>query len=110
MNQPTFTPYSSTTSSLGYCNICYASYDRTDRKPLIICPQQHTICKTCLVAIKQRPRCPFCRAPLDFERIRVSREVLEFMKGRERKGRELEFGKSNASRRMDRFITEKTIE
>jgi hypothetical protein len=35
--------------------------------------------------------------------------VLEFMKGRERKG-ELEFGKSNASRRMDRFITEKTIE
>ncbi len=74
---PFFTPYSSSASCMGYCNICYQRYDDSSNKPLLICRQNHLICKTCMVAIRDRLRCPFCREDIDIHRIRVDRQLIE---------------------------------
>lgn len=77
--QPYFTPYSSNTSSQGYCNICYNQYDLGDNKPLLICSQDHSICRECLKAIRRNLRCPFCRENIRLNRIRLNRVALELV-------------------------------
>jgi hypothetical protein len=71
-----FTPYSSSTSSLGYCNICCNRYDQEEYKPLLICQNDHSVCRACLRTIIRKPRCPFCRTAIDLHRIRLNRQAL----------------------------------
>ena len=71
------TPYSSVLSINGYCNICYSPYDSTDFKPLLICSNDHTTCKHCLLAIKVNLRCPFCRADIHLHKIRLNSTALD---------------------------------
>jgi len=73
MIQPNFTPFTSNATSRGFCSICYNSYDFDKKKPLLICEKDHTICKMCLLAIRERLRCPFCRSAIHLDRIRVSK-------------------------------------
>ena len=71
------TPYSSALTLNGYCNICYSPYDATECKPLLICPNDHTTCKPCLLAFKANLRCPFCRADIYLDKIRLNYAALE---------------------------------
>lgn len=77
LNSSLFTPYSSSIDSQGKCNICYNRYDNNTSKPLLICPQDHCLCKTCLLAIRKTSRCPFCRANIDLNKIRLNQQVLD---------------------------------
>ena len=79
------TPYSSVLSQQGYCNICYSPYDLEQVKPLLICTNYHSICKQCLLAIKHRPLCPFCRAPVKLNRIRINPEAYRLIVAASRK-------------------------
>ena len=55
------------------CGICANPYDRGGRVPTVICTHQHTICRTCLDALRiKAPHCPFCREKIDFGRICVN--------------------------------------
>lgn len=77
--QPYFTPYSSSISSQGYCNICYNQYDFEENKPLLICSQDHSICRECLRAIRRNLKCPFCREIIRINRIRLNKVALELV-------------------------------
>lgn len=89
MIRATITPYSSSLSSRGYCNICYNPYDLEHYKPLLICRNDHSVCKACLLAIKQRLRCPFCREAVALDRIRINRAAVDLLIAKSRKGSQL---------------------
>jgi hypothetical protein len=45
------------------CPICSLAYNTSDRRPLLVCNQQHDVCSDCVAKLKDGP-CPSCRAPL----------------------------------------------
>lgn len=56
-----------------YCNICLFEYDE-ERKPLILSPCGHTLCKKCIDNIIQNKcLCPYCNSSLD----KKSNELIE---------------------------------
>ena len=42
------------------CEICTLSFDLTKKLPMVLCLNQHCICKTCLEDLKDH-KCPSCR-------------------------------------------------
>ena len=58
------------------CPICIFPYNRGDRLPIFLCSNTHTICRQCLNEIRYRsPQCPFCRQPIDFDRLRTDHQI-----------------------------------
>lgn len=56
-----------------YCNICFFEYDE-ERKPLILSPCGHTLCKECIDNIIQNKcLCPYCNSSID----KKSNELIE---------------------------------
>ena len=47
------------------CEICVELYDFEAKLPMMICPNQHCICKACLEELKDQ-KCPTCRFEIDF--------------------------------------------
>ncbi|KAL0218230.1 hypothetical protein RCL1_009078 [Eukaryota sp. TZLM3-RCL] len=43
------------------CSVCLIPFDENARQPLIICSNNHSICKDCIPSLKI---CPFCRSRL----------------------------------------------
>ena len=84
MIQASLSPYSSMLSSNGFCNICYNSYDMLEHKPLLICSNDHSVCKQCLMSIRRRLKCPFCRAEVRLHRIRLNKEAVFLAKAKSR--------------------------
>lgn len=83
MLQSSQSPYSSILSLQGICNICFNTYDLDNSKPLLICLNDHSVCKQCLLAIKNnRLRCPFCRIRIRLDRIRLNYSALNAAKAR----------------------------
>ena len=50
------------------CQICNVCFNTKERAPLIICPSNHSVCKTCADSFSKKNlnRCPFCRVELNF--------------------------------------------
>ena len=50
------------------CQICNVCFNTKERAPLIICPSNHSVCKTCADSFSKKSlnRCPFCRVELNF--------------------------------------------
>jgi hypothetical protein len=59
------------------CSICLASYDRGTRLPLIICSNHHTICQDCLLRLRDRADCPFCRQRIEILKVDVNDEIYD---------------------------------
>ena len=59
------------------CQICNVCFNTKERAPLIICPSNHLVCKTCIDSFckKSLTRCPFCRVELNFAHL-PSNELL----------------------------------
>jgi hypothetical protein len=109
MIRRTITPYSSSVSSRGFCNICYNPYDLDQFKPLLICHNDHSVCKQCLIAIKKTLRCPFCRTDFRMDRIRLNQPAVDFLIAKSRRGSQLSIqSKSPENKRNERLITEQT--
>ena len=42
------------------CNICFELFNLEERCPMLVCSNQHTICKLCLDDLKIQA-CPYCK-------------------------------------------------
>lgn len=59
------------------CCCCWNSFDFENKKPIMICTEQHLLCEMCLNDVE---KCPLCRVNIDKKRIRVSHEKVKMMK------------------------------
>lgn len=72
------------------CPICEESYDTEDRRPYIMCPNNHQICIQCLTSIKARSlkqkkeyKCPFCNEVCAEDMMGTDMAVFNFLKQEE---------------------------
>lgn len=58
------------------CPICYLEFNLLDKRPMMICLQQHLICHHCFKKETLLVCCPLCRQPIKKEQVIVSREKI----------------------------------
>ena len=64
------------------CKICYSNYDDENKKPVIMTPCSHTICKSCLSNILLLNKtCPFCKKEIkgDISDIKPNYELVDII-------------------------------
>ena len=64
------------------CKICYSNYDDDKKKPVIITPCSHTVCKSCLNEILLlNGACPFCKISIkgNINEIKPNYELLDII-------------------------------
>ena len=64
------------------CKICYSSYDDDNKKPVIMSPCSHTICKSCLSNILLLNKtCPFCKKEIkgDITEVKPNYELIDIL-------------------------------
>lgn len=64
------------------CKICYSNYDDDIKKPVIMTPCSHTICKSCLSNILLLNKtCPFCKKEImgDISEIKPNYELVDII-------------------------------
>ena len=56
------------------CPICLQDFNLLERKPMMVCIQQHLICEFCFHRQESLKDCPFCREPINRRKVSVFRE------------------------------------
>ena len=62
------------------CPICTNEFNLEDRKPLMLCMNQHTMCLSCFNKLPAKiDRCPECREKIDRSKVGLFREKAKSM-------------------------------
>lgn len=61
------------------CLICLEPFDLNDKKPMMVCLQQHLVCERCLQLQTTLNNCPLCRDEIVRAKIGTSRERMKTM-------------------------------
>lgn len=97
------------------CPICEEEYNQTERRPLLLCDGQHSMCEHCLSKILNYVEeddeilCPFCKEPLSarVKNFRLMEEVVSAVRGLQTYNEEVRFifeEMMKGSRRMEREL------
>jgi hypothetical protein len=62
------------------CDVCMDSFNKSTRRPMLICSMHHTLCEDCLHSIVNATcKCPFCREFINPQKIVVNNYIADLL-------------------------------